>query len=679
MKSRWNDAEAAQYKDDLGLRVYTSRLLGSDPALVLHGGGNTSVKSTVTDLLGEKVEVLYVKGSGWDLGTIEAPGFPAVRMDHLKKLRALEKLADADMVNTQKTHMLDAKSPNPSIECLLHAFLPQKFIEHTHADAVVALTNVRGGEDAVREVYGDSMAIVPYVQPGFDLAKVCAEVFEQAPNVSGLILMKHGIFTFHDDAKTSYDLMIDKVDEAEQYLNDKKGNRKIYEVRADISPPATTVDRGHLMAIMSQVMSESGGVKLCTLDDSKRVLELVNSKQAAKLTQIGPATPDHVIRTKALPLYLENPDLSSVERFEKGLREALKRYIAAYEDYFNTHAAKAPEEKILLDPHPRVLLVPGLGMVTTGANDKDCGIVADIYRHTIDVLEWAASHGEYEVLTPAQMFDMEYWDLEQAKLRKGGNTKPPLAGRVAVVTGAASGIGRGAVEALLAQGAHVAGLDIDRDALAAMEQELGRNFVGLSCDVTDRAAIADALTRTACRFGRIDLLFANAGIFPKSCTIEEMEPDVWEKSLVLNLSAHLWTLKAATPYLKRNAGRADVIIMGSKNVPAPGPGAAAYSCAKAAVTQLGRVAALELAESGIRVNTIHPDAVFDTGVWTDEVLAARAAHYGMSVDEYKRKNLLKRPLSSREVGDLVARMCGEGFINTTGAQVPVDGGNDRVI
>jgi NAD(P)-dependent dehydrogenase (short-subunit alcohol dehydrogenase family) len=536
---------------------------------------------------------------------------------------------------------------------------------------------VRNGEEAVREVYGDTMAIVPYVQPGFDLARLSAELYEKRPDVTGLILMKHGIFTHGDTARASYDLMIERVQQAEDYLEAAKGDRAVFQVRTDL-PTASAVDKGHLIAVVSEALSREGGAKLCALDDSDAVMRFVNSAQAATLSQIGPATPDHVIRTKALPLYWENPDLSSAEAFARGLEAEVDRYVAAYDAYFEAHNAASATKKIRLDPHPRVLLIPGLGLVTTGATAKDAGIVADIYRHTIDVLEWAAAHGEYEVLTPKQLFEMEYWDLEQAKLKKGG-TAPPLKGRVAAVTGAASGIGRAACTALAAEGAHVIGLDLDSGGLKDLERELGRAFVGLACDVTDRAQVARAYTEGARRFGRIDILVANAGAFPPSRTIAEMDPDTWGRSLELNLSAQLWSLHLALPYLRRNNGRADVVLMGSKNVPAPGPGAAAYSCAKAGLTQLGRVAALELAGDGIRVNTLHPDAVFDTGVWTDEVLAARAAHYGLTVDAYRRKNLLHSEIRSRDVGALVARMCGEAFVHTTGAQVPVDGGNERVI
>ncbi|MDH4229553.1 MAG: bifunctional aldolase/short-chain dehydrogenase [Nitrospirota bacterium] len=677
MLNRWNDQEAACYKGDLPLRVYTSRLLGLDPALVLHGGGNTSVKSTMTDILGKSIDVLYIKGSGWDLETIEEAGFPAVRMDHLLRLRYLKTLSDADMVNTQKTHMMNASSPNPSIETLLHAFLPFKFVDHTHSDAVVALTNVKHGEAAVREVYGDRFGIVPYVQPGFDLARVCAELFEKAPHSEGMILMKHGVFTFADSGKESYDRMIAAVQQAEDYLNDKKGTRVIFNARKGVPTPSG-LDTGHVMAALTGVLRREGGIKLAQLDDSPRVMRFVNCAEAKKLSRIGPATPDHVIRTKALPLYWENPDFSSLAAFEADLAAQIDRYIADYKVYFETFNAESAVKKILLDPNPRVLLIPGLGMVTTGGSVKDAGIVADIYRHTIDVLEWAAGHGEYSVLTPLDLFNMEYWDLEQAKLRKGGS-KPALAGRVAVVTGAASGIGAGAVREMLAQGAHVIGVDLNAATLTALQKELGSAFTAAPADITDPRALAGAFEAGARRYGRIDILFANAGVFSKSCTIEEMDPAIWNGGMNLNLSAQMWTLKAAIPYLKRSGGRADVVLMGSKNVPAPGPGAAAYSCAKAALTQLGRVAALELAQYGIRVNTVHPDAVFDTGVWTEDTLKARAAHYGLTVEQYKRKNLLKTEITSRQVGKLVADMCGPAFQNTTGAQVPVDGGNDRVI
>ncbi len=677
MRNRWNDAEAAQFKGDLALRVYSSRLLGADPALVLHGGGNTSVKSTVTDVLGNEVEVLYIKGSGWDLATIEAPGFPAVKMDHLLKLRHVPVLSDPDMVNTQKTHMMSASSPSPSIETLLHAFMPFKYVDHTHADAVVALTDVTHGEDAVRELYGDSMAIVPYVQPGFDLSKVCAEAYEKSPDVDGLILMKHGIFTFADDAKTSYDLMIDKVRQAEDYIAQARGDRRIFSVRADL-PSAEAVDKGKLMAIISEAVSKEGATKLVTLDDSAAVMRFIDSEQAATLSQIGPATPDHVIRTKALPLYWHAPDLSSEAAFAEGFAAELARYIADYDAYFHRYADGADTPYTRLDPNPRAILIPGVGMVTTGGSYKETQIVADIYRHTIDVIESATAHGTYSVLNEQQLFSMEYWELEQAKLKKGGN-KPPLSGRVALVTGAASGIGRACALELAAAGAHVIGTDLNRDGLDELGEQIGQAFHGIVTDITDRTAIAAAYSDGAKRFGRVDILVANAGRFYPSRTIAEMDEATWNGSIGLNLSAQMWSLNLGLPYLTRNGGRADVILMGSKNVPAPGPGAAAYSCAKAAVTQLGRVAALELAGDGIRVNTLHPDAVFDTGVWTDEVLAARAAHYGMTVEAYKRKNLLRSEITSTDVGRLVAQMCDRSFQHTTGAQLPVDGGNDRVI
>ncbi len=453
MRNRWNDADAAQFQGDLALRVYSSRLLGADPSLVLHGGGNTSVKSTVTDVLGNEVDVLFIKGSGWDLATIEAAGFPAVRMDHLLTLRNVPVLSDADMVNTQKTHMMDAGSPSPSIETLLHAFMPHTFVDHTHADAVVALTDITHGEDAVRELYGDSMAIVPYVQPGFDLSKVCAEAYEKRRDVDGLILMKHGIFTFADSARISYDLMIDKVQQAEDYLNAAKGDRPIFTVRADLPRP-NRLDTGRIMAMIGAAISSEADAKLLTLDDSDRVIQFVDSEQASSLSQVGPATPDHVIRTKALPLYWANPDMSSEAAFMKGIKAQITQYVAAYDAYF---VRFANDSHVRLDPHPRVLLIAGLGMVTTGASYKETQVVADIYRHTIDVLEWASAHGEYSVLNSEQLFGMEYWDLEQAKLKKGG-VKAPLSGRVAVVTGAASGIGRACAMELSAAGAHVVGM-----------------------------------------------------------------------------------------------------------------------------------------------------------------------------------------------------------------------------
>jgi rhamnose utilization protein RhaD (predicted bifunctional aldolase and dehydrogenase)/NAD(P)-dependent dehydrogenase (short-subunit alcohol dehydrogenase family) len=657
MQTLWNDEEASRYQGDLALRVYTSRLLGRDRSLVLHGGGNTSVKIRERNLLGDEEEILYVKGSGWDLETIEADGFSPVRLDHLRRLAQLPSLPDPQMVNELVTHLTRASAPVPSIEAILHAILPFRYVDHTHADAVVAVTNTPDGESHVREIYGDSVIIIPYVMPGFDLARICAEIHERdaGPETIGMVLMNHGIFSFGESARQSYERMIDLVSRAECFL-EKKGTSTV-----SLDPSAPDIDnvRTEIAALRKDISTAAGAPMLLRRSLSRKGLAFARRADVARISQQGPATPDHVIRTKRIPM----------------LGRDVQAYVAAYRKYFDEHRMQAKEAVTMLDPAPRVVLDPALGLLSVGRSAKDAAIIEDIYDHTIDVIMHAEAAGGYRALPAKELFDVEYWDLEQAKLKKGG--RPPLfAGEVAVVTGAASGIGRACVESLLARGAAVVGLDID----AGIRDAFGRKeFLGVRCDVTREEEIVDALEAGVGAFGGVDMLILNAGIFPGGCRIDSLDSATWRQVMQINLDANLVLLRESHPLLACAPRGGRVVVIGSKNVPAPGPGAAAYSASKAALTQLARVAALEWGADNIRVNTLHPDAVFDTALWTDEVLAARARHYGMTVDEYKRKNLLKTEVKSRDVAELAAELCGPLFARTTGAQIPVDGGNDRVI
>lgn len=657
MQSLWNDEEAARYPGDLGLRVYTSRLLGREPSLVLHGGGNTSVKITEKNILGQDETLLYVKGSGWDLETIEAAGFSPVRLNHMIALSRLETLSDPRMVNELVTHMTRASAPTPSVETILHAILPYKYVDHTHADAVVTITNTEGGLERIKAIYGDSVVIIPYIMPGFDLARLCAiEFAKQAHgNTIGMVLMNHGIFSFGETARISYERMIDLVSRAERYL----AEQDVWELPAPVAVASPKPQREEIAQLRREISDVAGFPVVLSVDASPQSLAFARRDDVAVISQQGPATPDHVIRTKRLPL----------------LGRDVAAYAAAYKRYFDEHAPAAREAKTMLDPAPRVILDPELGLCCAGRTAKDAAIVKDIYQHTIEVILRATALGGWQALSARDIFDMEYWDLEQAKLRKGG--KPPqFTGEIALVTGAASGIGKACVDALLARGAAVVGLDIN-PAVTALHKRPG--FLGQVCDVTDETQITGALETCARAFGGLDMLILNAGIFPPGCRIESLPTEEWRKVMSINLDANLILMREAHPLLKRSPRGGRVVVMGSKNVPAPGPGAVAYSAAKAALNQLARVAALEWGKDGIRINSLHPNAVFDTGIWTDEVLKARAAHYGLSVEEYKRNNVLGVEVTRRDVAELAAEMCGSLFAKTTAAQVPVDGGNERVI
>ncbi len=657
MQNRWNDQDAALHTTDLALRVYTSRLLGQDTTLVLHGGGNTSVKVTETNLVGDEEEILYVKGSGWDLETIEEAGFAPVRMAHLLKLAQLERLTDPQMVNELKTNMTLASAPSPSVETILHAALPYKYVDHTHADAVVTITNSQNGLARIQEIYGEDMVIIPYVMPGFDLARLCAEHFaaNATEKTIGMVLMNHGIFSFGETAKESYDRMIELVGRAEDYL-------KANEAWALPAPKAAATDkslREEISKLRHEISAAAGFPLLLSCDMTSACLAFAQRDDVATLSQQGPATPDHVIRTKRLPL----------------LGRDIEGYVAAYRSYFEENAAQAKDEKTMLDPAPRMVLDPELGLCSIGRRAKDTAIINDIYHHTQEIIQRATLLGGYQALPASDIFDVEYWDLEQAKLRKGG--KPAqFSGEVALVTGAASGIGKACVETLLQRGAAVVGLDIDTNIEQLYQCP---DFLGLICDVADETQITQALESAVRHFGGLDMLILNAGIFPGGCRIDELTTEQWRKVININLDSNLILMRECYPLLKLAPTSGRVVVIGSKNVPAPGPGAAAYSASKAALNQLARVAALEWGSDGIRINSLHPDAVFDTALWTDEVLQSRATHYNLTVKEYKHKNLMQVEVCSHDVANLAAEMCGSLFAKTTAAQVPVDGGNDRVI
>ena len=657
MNNLWDDMEAEQFPGDLGLRVYSSRLLGRDKSLVLHGGGNTSVKITEKNFLGEDETLLYVKGSGWDLEHIEPAGFSPVRIDHLLKLAKLRTLSDAQMVSELCTHMARVSAPTPSVESILHAILPFKYVDHTHADAVITITNTAQGLGRIREIYGNNVVVIPYVMPGFDLARRCAEHFaaEARPSTIGMVLMNHGIFSFGGTAKESYERMIDLVTWAENFL----AKHKAWSLPAAVEQPVAKPLRGELAALRRDLAASAGFPVILAAHEDAESLSFARRPDVATISQQGPATPDHVIRTKRRPM----------------LGRDVAAYIEVYKKYFTEHASRAREPKTMLDPAPRVILDRDFGVVTVGRSAKDAAIVFDLYAHTMEIIQRATLLGGWQALPAKDIFDVEYWDLEQAKL-KGGGKAPMFAGEIALVTGAASGIGRACVDSLLARGAAVVALDIDVKIASLHDRP---DYLGLVGDVTDENQLTAALERSARTYGGLDMLILNAGMFPPGRRIESLSIMEWDKVMRLNLDANLMLMREAHPLLKLAPGGGRIVVIGSKNVPAPGPGAAAYSASKAALNQLARVAALEWGADNIRINSLHPNAVFDTGIWTNEVLAARAKHYGLTVEQYKKNNVLKTEVTSRDVAELAAEMCGPLFAKTTAAQVPVDGGNERVI
>jgi rhamnose utilization protein RhaD (predicted bifunctional aldolase and dehydrogenase)/NAD(P)-dependent dehydrogenase (short-subunit alcohol dehydrogenase family) len=656
MHSLWDDAEAAGFTGPLGPRVYTSRLLGRDKSLVLHGGGNTSVKLREKNVFGEEHEVLYVKGSGWDLETIEPAGFTPVALDYVRRLAQLASLRDPQMVNELNTHVLRAGAPSPSVETILHAILPHRYVDHTHADSVLSISNAPAGDKRIREIYGDLVVVVPYVMAGFDLAARCAREFAAGARAGtiGMVLLSHGVFSFGADARESYERMIRLVSMAEDYLAAHKAWQQ-----KPVAPAPATAGREEIARLRCDISHCAGFPMILKVNDSPKFLAYAQRRDVTRISQSGPATPDHVIRTKPLPM----------------LGRDVAAFAQAYRAYFERHASHAKEPKTMLDPAPRMVLDAAFGFAAAGRSAKDAAIVEELYDHTIDVILRAEALGGWRAVDERDLFDIEYWDLEQAKLRKVG-AAPVFGGEVTLVTGAASGIGKACVEAFLRRGAAVLGLDRN-PAIAGMWRRA--DFLGLACDVTDSASVRAALDQTVKRFGGVDMLVLNAGIFPASQPIQDIAPATWQATMSVNVEANLRLMQDCHPLLKLAPRGGRIVVIGSKNVPAPGPGAAAYSASKAALNQLARVAALEWGKDGIRINSLHPNAVYDTALWTDEVLASRAAAYKLSVEQYRRNNLLGAEVASRDVAELAAEMCGPLFAKTTAAQVPVDGGNERVV
>ena len=657
MKSLWDDKVAATFADDdLAMRVYTSRLLGSSDDLVMHGGGNTSVKATTRDFFGNELDVLYVKGSGWDLKTIEKPGFPAIKLKETCMLAELDTLSDPDMTQQLRALMLDPSAPSPSVEAILHAILPAKFIDHTHTDAIVTLSNNPNGEAILAEVFPDCL-VLPYIMPGFILSKQVNEAIKQNDpgQYKGIILMHHGVFTYSEDARVAYENMIELVSRAEDYIT---AHGKSEHPSADKS-----VDLLDLARIRRAVSATRGCAQLAMLDQSPDAQGFASLANVADIATRGPITPDHVIRTKRIPAII---DISPAE----GVPE-IEQFAADYRAYFDTNN---PGNLQILDPAPRVGIWRDAGSIAFGSSEKECNIITDIARHTRWAIQTGESIGGWEALPGKDIFELEYWVLEQAKLGKSSTPKPHQ-GKVAIVTGANSGIGKATCEALTADGAVVVGLDIQPEVATQLQ---GSGMTGMVCDLTDSAAIAAVVEQVVARYGGLDIVVCNAGIFKSGERIEDHTEATWDQTLAINLTATQRFLTATIPYLKLGINPS-ILVVGSRNFAAPGPGAAAYSVSKAGITQLARVAALELAADGVRVNVVHPDAVFDTALWTEEALAKSAARYDMTVEEYKSKNLLGREIRSSDVARLLSTVASDVFGATSGAQIPIDGGNDRVI
>ena len=577
MRSLWSAEEAEGFTEryasqgvgrDLALRVYTSRLLGGEPKLVLHGGGNTSVKTVVKDLLDEEVEVLCVKGSGWDMAAIEPAGLPAVRVSPLRKLRGRAALSDEEMVRVQRANLIDPGAPNPSVETLLHAFLPHKYVDHTHSTAVLSLTDQPDAAERCADLYGKRMGLVPYIMPGFQLAKKAAEIFDDNPSVEGLVLLKHGIFTFGETAQEAYERMISAVSQAEERLV-----RRRVTVFAGTRLPAAVAGAAEVAPILRGACaiaepSGSGAFKRFILEfrSGPAVLNYVSGTELHRYGQAGVATPDHTIRTKNYPLIVPAPEPGKLDLFKTTAREAVDTFVAEYHAYFARHNARQQVPKRELDPMPRVILVPGLGLFGLGRSAKDARIAADIAESTIETVTDAEAVGRFESISEADLFEIEYWSLEQAKLGQG--SEKPLAGQIAVVTGGAGTIGFATARAMSGAGAEVVLLDIQ--GVQAAAQRLGGTALGIECDVTDPVAVRRAFDRTAEHFGGVDIVVSNSGAAWQG-RIGEVEDKVLRQSFELNFFAHQTVAQNAVRIMRSQGTGGCLLFNVSKQAVNPGP------------------------------------------------------------------------------------------------------------
>ncbi|MEW6684138.1 MAG: bifunctional rhamnulose-1-phosphate aldolase/short-chain dehydrogenase [Nitrospirota bacterium] len=675
MKSLWSDRDARGL-DGLDVLVYTSRLIGASPNLVLWGGGNSSAKVTGKDHAGRSTRILYIKGSGSDMKTITAQQFTPLRLDDLLPLISRQAMTDEDMVAYQAKSTLEPGAPKPSIETLLHAFIPATHIYHTHADAICTLTDVPNSQEVIRKIYGEEIVVVPYLRPGFLLSKRTGEAVKRRPNARAVILDKHGLITWGESAKAAYLDTIKYVTMAERYIGAKQPRR--LRPRAPIR--AAALRRREVAAVIAPVLrGEVSRAKPVVLlyDDRPEVLEFTHSADPKTLT--GPFTPDHLLYTKPWPLAVDRAASRDERTLLLELPRALERYRTRYAQYFAKYRAPGVT---MGDPNPRIILIPGVGMFTTGKNRRETMIARDLYLHTMGVIRAAEALGGYRPLPPRDLCDFEYWPMENFKLTLAPPEKT-LSRRIALITGAAGGIGRAIAERLLAEGAVAAMTDVDVDATRKLAEEYNRRFgdghaVGIEMDVTDERSVRRAFAETVLTFGGLDIFVSNAGI-AHCAPVDRLSRADWERSVAVNATGHLLTSQEAIRIMRAQGIGGAIVVISTKNVLSPGQDFGAYSASKAAQNQLAKIMAIENARYGIRVNMINPDAVFlNSGLWSPEIRAERAKAHGISIDQvedfYAKRNLLGAKILPQDVAEAVLFFASNRSSKTTGSVLPVDGG-----
>ena len=675
MDNLWSDREAqvcikrcdgAGIGENLALRLYSARLLGGVPNLVLHGGGNASLKAAISDPFGDELAVMFIKGSGSDMATLEAAGMPAVRLEPLLRLQTLTVLDDLAMVNLLRGNRLDTGAPDPSVETLLHAFLPQTYVDHTHAAAILALSDQSDGDEICAELFGDRAAVVPYTMSGLGLAKAASAVYAGQPNCRGLILSKHGLVSFGATAAEAYAGTIDLVNLAERHLN--WGRRKIF---ASIVLPKGRPSAGQIGPVLRAALARAddalpGGYRRVVLahrgnDD---VLNYVNGQELVRYSQAGVVTPDHAIRTKGLPLVLPAPESRNLAAFASRAADATARYAADYAAYFARH--KGPDT-VMLDPLPKVILVPGVGLFAADRTARDAAMVADIAENAIAVISAAENLGHFASITEKDLFEIEYWSLEQAKLVQ--KRKALLSGHVVAVTGGAGAIGAATAAAFAREGAAVAVLDLDGGRAAGVAARFGG--LGLACDVTNAGAVGAAFAEICGAHGGVDIVVSNAGAAWQG-KIGEVDDALLRRSFELNFFAHQLVAKTAVGIMQQQGTGGVLLFNASKQAVNPGPDFGPYGLPKAATLSLMRQYAVDYGDQGIRANAVNADRI-RSGLLTEAMVAARSKARGVTEADYMAGNLLGREVTAEDVAQAFVALAKAE--KTTGAALTVDGGN----
>jgi rhamnulose-1-phosphate aldolase/alcohol dehydrogenase len=680
MKSRWTDAEASTL-EGLDLLVYASRLVGAETSLVVWGGGNTSIKTVERDHRGRSIPVLRVKGSGSDLKSVQRKDFPGVRMDDIRALLERRDMGDQEMVGYLAHALQDPGGVRPSIETLLHGFVDAHAVVHTHADAIVSLTNNDRPRDVLASVYGKDVIALDYRRPGFKISREVADAIAEHPEARALVLERHGTINWGTSVRDAYEATIELITAAEDAIAERKRGRRVFGgPRVPVLDPAER--RAAALALAPKLRGRLGRARrvIVTFDDAEPVTAFASSVEAPALSQVGPATPDHTIYTKRVPCFVPlDRAPSDSDASWSAVESAIADFVRDYTAYFEAHREPGAE---LTDPMPRVVFVPGLGMFTAGRDRRTAGIVSDIVHHTIDVIGNASAFGRYVSLSAKDAYDVEYWPLELYKLTLAPPDKE-LARRIVLVTGGGSGIGRAVARRLAVEGAHVVVGDLDEAGAKKTADEVtaavgaGR-AIGMRMDVTSEASVRAAFETTVLAYGGLDILVSNAGI-AHSAPVDRMALADWERSFAVNATGHFLVAREAMRILIAQGLGGALVFVATKNVMSPGKDFAAYSAAKAAEAQLAKVLALEGAPHAIRSNIVNPDAVFqDSKLWSDDVRRERAAAQGIAVEQledfYRKRNLLGARILPEDVAEAVLFLASDRASKTTGCTLTVDGG-----